>query len=85
MDLLIWSRFLALQPVSRSVLFETVALRATKATGKLKLPDAIHLATAILGGCRLFVSRDRAIPMPTGMRRVEADVSSVAEIVEALR
>jgi len=84
MDLLLWGEFLSLKLVSRTVLLETVALRATRVTAKMKLPDAIHLATAVLSGCRLFVSRDRGIPMPKGMRRVEADAASVTEIVEAL-
>lgn len=85
LDLIVWGRFIGLEPISRRVLYESVALRATRATGKLKLPDAIHLATAILGGCRLFISRDRDIPMFTGMRRVEVDPTSVAELVEVLR
>jgi predicted nucleic acid-binding protein len=85
LDLLLWSRFLSLQPVTRSILLETVRLRGTRVTAKLKLPDAIHLATAILSGCHLFVSRDRDIPMPTGMRRVEANESSVDEIIGALQ
>jgi predicted nucleic acid-binding protein len=84
MDLLVRGGYLTLQPVSRTVLLETVKLRATRATGKLKLPDAIHLTTAVLSGCRMFVSRDRGIPMPEGMQRVEADVSSVARMIEAL-
>jgi predicted nucleic acid-binding protein len=49
LDLMVWSRFIDLQPVSRAILYETVNLRATRATAKLKLPDAIHLATAIRG------------------------------------
>ncbi len=85
MDLLLWGRFIRLQPVSRSVLMETVRLRATEATGKLKLPDAIHLATAILSGCPLFVSRDRDIPMPQGMRRIEIGASSVEDILRSLK
>ncbi|MEX1060155.1 MAG: PIN domain-containing protein [Methyloceanibacter sp.] len=84
LNLLVWGPFIHLHPISRSVLYETANLRATNVTAKLKLLDAIHLATALLSGCRLFVSRDRNIPMPTEMRRVEADASSVAEIVEAL-
>jgi len=85
LDLMVWSRFIGLEPISRSVLYESVALRSTKATGRLKLPDAIHLATAILGRCRLFISRDRGIPTPTGMRRVVVDSASLVEIAEALR
>ena len=85
MDLLLWGEFLSLKPVSRTVLLETVALRATRVTAKLKLPDAIHLATAIFAGCRLFVSRDHGIPMPEGMQRVEVDASSMSDILASLR
>jgi predicted nucleic acid-binding protein len=84
LDLLVWGRFVDLQPVSRGVLLETVSLRATKATSSLKLLDAIHLVTAIRSGCRFFVSRDRGIRVPSGMQRVESDPSSVTGIVEAL-
>jgi predicted nucleic acid-binding protein len=85
LDILVWGRFIDLYPISRSVLYETANLRATATTSKLKLLDAIHLATAILAGCPLFVSRDRGIPMPTGMQRVEADAASVPGIVTSLR
>ena len=84
MDLLLWGEFLTLHPVSRAVIMETVELRATRTTAKLKLPDAIHLATAILSGCSLFVSRDHDIPMPAGMRRVEVTAASLADVLEAL-
>lgn len=84
MNMLVWGRFLSLQPVSRTVLMETVRLRATSVTGRLKLPDAIHLATAILSGCQLFVSRDRGIPMPEAMRRVEIDDTAVRDVVEVI-
>jgi predicted nucleic acid-binding protein len=85
LDLLVWSSFIDLRPVTRSVLYETATLRATNATAKLKLVDAIHLATAVLSGCQLFVSRDRGIPMPIGMQRIEADHASVTAVLERLR
>ncbi|MFL6210796.1 MAG: type II toxin-antitoxin system VapC family toxin [Pyrinomonadaceae bacterium] len=42
-------------PISRSILTEAARLRATT---KLKLPDAIHLATADLSGCSSFLTND---------------------------
>lgn len=85
LDLLVWSDFIGLQPVSRDILYETANLRATRATAKLRLPDAIHLATAIRAGCRYFVSGDKGIRVPRGMSRAKADDTSMAKIIEALR
>jgi len=46
-----------LLPITQPVLREAARLRATT---KLKTPDALHLATAKLAGCALFVSNDAA-------------------------
>jgi predicted nucleic acid-binding protein len=82
MNLVIWGGFIDLHAVSRRVLFETANLRATHVTSKLKLADAIHLATAVLAGCRLFVSRDRGIPMPEGMRCI-GDAAALDDILRS--
>jgi predicted nucleic acid-binding protein len=42
-------------PVGRQTLIESARLRATTS---LKLPDALHLATAVLGGCDVFITND---------------------------
>jgi predicted nucleic acid-binding protein len=84
LDLMVWSRFIDLQPVSRAILYETVNLRATRVTAKLKLPDAIHVATAIRMQCRFLISGDKAIPIPRGMVRAMPDATSVAEIIKEL-
>jgi predicted nucleic acid-binding protein len=71
LDLLLWSGFVALIPVSRDILIETAALRAM---GRLKLPDAVHLVSAVRVQCRFFVSADRDFDaMPDGMERVNCD------------
>ncbi|MBF6594329.1 MAG: PIN domain-containing protein [Thermaceae bacterium] len=49
-------------PVSRSVLLEAAQLRGTT---NLKLPDAIHAATATLSGCAVFLSNDDQIKHPS--------------------
>jgi predicted nucleic acid-binding protein len=85
LDLIVWSRFINLKPVSRNVLYETANLRATRATAGLKLPDAIHLATALISGCSFFVTGDRRIPVPDGMQRMKPDEASLTEIIESLR
>jgi predicted nucleic acid-binding protein len=49
---------LAVAPVSRDVLIEAARLRASRPP--LKLPDAIHVATAALNGCDVLVTNDAA-------------------------
>jgi predicted nucleic acid-binding protein len=44
-------------PITQTVLEEAANLRATLG---LRTPDAIHLATALLNGCALLVTNDRA-------------------------
>ncbi|EBU8132015.1 VapC toxin family PIN domain ribonuclease [Salmonella enterica subsp. enterica serovar Java] len=46
---------LSVRPVSRAILTSAAALRAAT---RLKLPDAIHLATANEAGCSEFVTAD---------------------------
>lgn len=82
LDLLLWSGFLALVPVSRDVLIETAALRAM---GKLKLPDAVHLVSAIRVQCRFFVSADRDFDkMPEGMEQVKCDHDDLPRLLKRL-
>src|SRR5207245_1930975 len=67
LDLIVWSKFLDLVPISRDILCESAELRfAHKGAHdkKLKLPDAIHLVTAIRRKCRYFVSADKGIRTP---------------------
>jgi predicted nucleic acid-binding protein len=53
------------QPVSRDVLIEAAGLRAHRAS--IKLPDAIHIATARMSSCTFFVSDDRRLPLPADL------------------
>jgi len=84
LNLLVWGRFIELHPISRGVLYETANLRATKTTSKMKLLDAIHLANAVLAGCRIFITRDRDIRVPQGMLLIEPSAGSVAKVIETL-
>jgi predicted nucleic acid-binding protein len=59
-------------PVSRAVLLRAAAIRAGRLS--LKLPDAIHLATAIEMECEVFCSNDRRIRSPS----VEAQSDTVS-------
>lgn len=52
------SEVLEVVVVSRDVLIEAARLRAV---ANLRLPDAIHGATAILSGCETFLTNDRRL------------------------
>ena len=73
LDLLVWSAFITLISVSRDVLIETANLRAV---ARFKLPDAIHLVSAIRCGCRFFVSTDNDFDnLPQGINLDEDGLS----------
>ncbi len=52
-------------PVRRDVLVESASLRAV---ANLRLPDAIHAATALLAGCQTFLTNDRRLLAIPGIR-----------------
>ena len=54
-------------PVQRDVLIEAARLRATV---NLKLPDAIHAATAIATQCSTFVTNDHRFQIVSGFQTV---------------
>lgn len=82
------------EPISRSVLVQSAKLRGAlghKLGIKVKLPDAIHLATALATGCKVIVSNDKGflkaarslplIPASDGY----ASMSAVSLAVDELR
>jgi predicted nucleic acid-binding protein len=82
LDLIVWNRFIDLYPTTRDVWLETAELRQHT---QLKLPDAVHVVTAIQTGCTHFMSADRDIKLPQGMTPVWPDSEGVATIMDALR
>ena len=84
LDLIIWSRFVSLVPITRNLLLETAKLRAVHRT-KLRLADSIHLATVIRTRCRTFVSRDGRIMPPLGMRQMQLDRDGVDAVMQTLK
>lgn len=81
LDLLVRSGFIELKPVSRSVLLQTAELR--KVTNA-KLADAIHVTTAIQSKCRYFVSNDRGLKLPRGIRMVLPDETGIVRILKEI-
>lgn len=59
--------WLDLVPISRAVLVRAAEIRAQYG---VKTPDALHLATALLRGCGVFVTNDRRIPDVEGIQIV---------------
>jgi predicted nucleic acid-binding protein len=58
LDLLTKDRGFELRPVTRDVLIESSHVRARSSA---RLADSVHVATAVLSGCRLIVSYDRRL------------------------
>ncbi len=79
LDLMVFGRSLTLLPVDREVLYDTADLRKV---ARMKLVDAIHLATAIQAHCRYFVTRDGDFRrMPRGMAKVAPDAAEISDLV----
>lgn len=61
-------RIIATRPIGLGILDAAAALRATH---RLSLADAIHLATAIDGGCAIFLTNDSGIRGPGAVEIVQ--------------
>jgi predicted nucleic acid-binding protein len=83
MNLILWNSAIKLVPVSRSILIETADLRKHSSH---KLPDAIHVVTAIREKCPFLISRDKDMKkLPEGfMSRLETGPKAIAALIEAL-
>jgi predicted nucleic acid-binding protein len=83
MSLIVWNPEIDLIPVSRDILIETAELR--KYTGH-KLPDAIHVVTALRQKCRFMISRDKDMDkLPAGaLSRLDPGPSAIAALIGAL-
>lgn len=92
LELLVWSEIFDLRPVDRDVLYGTADYRRIAAVklpdGRVqmpKLPDSIHVVTAINNGCRMFLSSDSKIKLPEAIRFVRADASGIASLVREFK
>lgn len=76
--------------VSRSILIETAQYRASLAQTtpagadrRNFLPDAVHVVTAMVTGCTIFVTNDKRIRLPPGMRRIEPTADGIGAFLES--
>jgi hypothetical protein len=90
-DLLIWSNIFDLRPITRDILVETARYRSIAATPRSdggvsmpKLPDAIHVVTAVTSGCRSFLSSDSRIRLPETIRLIHADAGGIESLIKEL-
>lgn len=66
---------LSVIPVSRAILRRSAEIRAQS---RAKGPDAIHIATADLRGCTVFVSADKRLLLPSNLMQLDpADVTDI--------
>jgi predicted nucleic acid-binding protein len=56
-----------LAPISRAVLVRAAMLRGQLG---MKMPDAIHAATAVDSACSAFLTNDTELRVPKGIERV---------------
>ena len=89
MDLIVRSGSFDLRSVSRQILVETAAYRRASirkdSDGResmVKLPDAIHIVTAIHSQCRKVLSDDAQLRLPQGYDRVACDSSAISKLLE---
>jgi predicted nucleic acid-binding protein len=58
------SAWLSVRPVERTILIHAASLRAELG---LKLPDAIHVASALAEACEVMLSNDQRLRVPAGL------------------
>ncbi|QNM98818.1 type II toxin-antitoxin system VapC family toxin [Chitinimonas koreensis] len=56
-----------LVPIDRTILRQAAALRAET---RMKLPDALHIASAVASWCSWVVSHDVGLRLPAGLMRL---------------
>jgi len=68
-------------PVRRDILVSAAGLRARRMS--IRLPDAVHIATAQAHSCAFFVTDDGRLPMPAGMRKLAVNPFTLDDILKA--
>ena len=67
--------------VTREILIDAARVRSRRAS--VKLPDAVHLATARSRSCVFFVTEDRRMEVLEGMKRLVVSPFTLDEILRA--
>ncbi|ABE40754.1 PilT protein-like [Rhodopseudomonas palustris BisB5] len=87
--LMLHSGVLDLLPVTREILIETADYRKFLARPSFdlqrsmpKLPDAIHIVTAVNAKCDTFVSFDRGLKLPEGLSRVGREDGRLLQLIQ---
>jgi predicted nucleic acid-binding protein len=90
-NLIVWSNLFKLQPVTRDILINTADYRrvnekprpdGTRAT--VRLPDAIHVVTAIQSRCSAFLSADIGLKLPDEMTAFRPNEAGIAELLRQI-
>lgn len=87
MNLLVVNRFIDLRPVSRDVLWDTGKCRRHLLDHgrKLKLPDAIHITTALKSNCRYMICDEgRFTNLPLNLKVVSSNPDEIENVMRAL-
>jgi predicted nucleic acid-binding protein len=82
-DILSQADVLEVPSVTRQVLIEAATLRSMRRS--LRLPDAIHVASARLNACSHIVSDDRRLPFAPGVELVQLGPHALSTIRMASR
>jgi predicted nucleic acid-binding protein len=67
-------------PVRRDILIRAAEIRGGRSS--IRLPDAIHIATAVAMDCRVLVSDDRRMKLPEGMQLLGVNPFTLDDIFE---
>jgi predicted nucleic acid-binding protein len=91
LNLIIWSKLVQLQPVTRDILIDTADYRQVSQKARpdgthatIKLPDAVHVVTAIQCRCRMFLSADEGLAVPVGMTIVPPNEAGLVRLKQEL-
>lgn len=87
LDLIVWSGLFDLRPITRDILIETADYRRTAAGGRVgmpKLPDSIHIVTAIHSQCRIILSSDLRMKLPDGFSVIAPDSEGLSRLIQEL-
>lgn len=79
-DMIVAGPNFELLPVSRVVLVRAARIRARRAS--FKLPDAVHIASAQASSCAFFVSEDRRLPVPEGLKLLPVNPFTLDDILQ---